>query len=294
MGKIIAVCSDDKKSGKSIVTYLLSNKIKRISPNNLKILVCCLNLNYSALYKLFGIDFSAVGLEDLVNYKFYEEEKSEILLDIIPQSEDIYFLGSYRTTHSYIKKNIEKYYKLFEKLQDSFDLIIFDTVSGNGNVLTDYVLDKADVMLRLFVQDNESMQKLCDKGIKLSYGREIIYIVSKYRDIYPRVSDIKHEYSLKNVFTVDYCEKLQEMKNKNNLHLYSQHETSCNDSVKCISKYILKTMSLINQESSVKESQSRYKRNLRNTLKRLRLISDGGEGNEDTAKFVPKRVDGLY
>jgi cellulose biosynthesis protein BcsQ len=293
MGKIVAVCSEDKKSGKSVVTFLLANKIKK-SEKNLKILVCCLNLNYSALYKLFGIDYGAVGLEDLVNYNFFEEE-SEVLLSIIPQSEDIYFLGSYRTTHSYVQKNVEKYCKLFEKLQNRFDVIIFDTVSGNGNILTDYVLQKADVMLKLFVQDNESMKKLGDEGgVHLTYGRETIYIISKYRDIYPRVSDIKRRYSLKKVFAMQYCEKLQEMKNRDSLHLYPQHDTSCNESVKYISKHILESMDLIPQESSVKESTRRYKSNLKNALKKLKLIPDGGKAYEDNTKFVPKRANGLY
>lgn len=294
MGKIVAVCSEDKKSGKSVVTYLLANKIKK-SEKDLKILVCCLNLNYSALYKLFGIDYGAIGLEDLVNYNFFEEDKSEVLLNIIPQSDDIYFLGSYRTTHSYIKKNVEKYYKLFGKLQNSFDVIIFDTVSGKGNILTDYVLQKADAMLKLFVQDNESMKKLYDEeGLHLTYGRETIYVVSKYRDIYPRVSDIKRRYSLKKVFAMEYCEKLQEMKNRGSLHLYPQHDTSCNESVKYISKHILESMNLMPQDSLVKGSARSYKGNLKNTLKKLKIIPDGGEAYEDNTKFMSKRANGVY
>ncbi|QNU67131.1 hypothetical protein EHE19_000825 [Ruminiclostridium herbifermentans] len=295
MGKILAICSDDKKSGKSIVSYLIANKIKEIAQNNFKILVCCLNLNYSALYELFGMEFSAVGLEELVNHKVFEEDNSKIIFSIIPQSNGIYFLGSYRTTNSYIKKNTEEYKKLFKCLQNSFDIIIFDTVSGSGSNLTNFVIQRADIIVRLFVQDNESMKKLNRKdGIKLSHDRKTIYIVSKYRNIYPRVSDIKRRYSLKKIFTFEYCDKLQEMKNRNSLYLYPQHETSCNDSINCISRYILESLNLLPQDEIVKDSSVRYICDLKHTLKKLKQIWYGGKEHEDIAEFVPKRADGLY
>ena len=295
MGKILAVCSDDKKSGKSIVSYLIANKIKKIAQNDYKILVCCLNLNYSALYRLFGMEFSAVGLEELVNHKVFEEDKSDILSSIVPQSNGIYFLGSYRTTNSYIQKNIEEYNKLFKRLQNSFDIIIFDTVSGTGSTLTDFVMQRADIIVRLFVQDNESMKTLYRKDdIKLPHDKKTLYIVSKYRDIYPRVSDINRRYSLKKIFTLDYCEKLQEMKNRDSLHLYPQHETSCNNSVNRVSRYILEELNLLLQDGLVKDSPVRYICNLKYTLKKLKLLRYGGKEHEDTAEFVPKRADGLY
>ncbi len=295
MGKILAVCSDDKKSGKSVLSYLLANKIKKIAQNDIKILVCCLNLNYSALYRLFGIEFSAVGLEELVNHRVFEEDKSDILSSLVPQSNGIYFLGSYRTTNSYIQKNLEEYCELFKRLQNCFDIIIFDTSSGSGSILTDSVMQKADIIVRLFVQDNESMKKLyCKDHMQSPYDKETLYIVSKYRDIYPRVSDINRRYSLKKIFTFDYCEKLQEMKNRESLHLYPQHETSCNNSVNYVSRYILESMNLLPQYGLVKDSPIRYIWDLKHTLKKLKLLQYGGKEHEDTAKFVPKRANGLY
>ena len=295
MGKILAVCSDDKKTGKSIVSYLIANKIKKIARNDFKILVCCLNLNYSALYGLFRMEISAVGLEELVNHKVFEEDKSDILSRIVPQSNGIYFLGSYRTTNSYIKKYIEEYNKLFKRLQNSFDIIIFDTVSGSGSTLTDFVMHRADIVVRLFVQDNESMKKLyCTDDIQLPNNKKTLYIVSKYRNIYPKVSDIKRRYSLKNVFTFDYCEKLQEMKNRDSLHLYPQHETSCNDSINCVSRYILEALNLLPQEGLVKDSSVRYICDLKYTLRKLKQLRYGVKEHEDNAEFVSKRADCLY
>jgi len=270
MGKIIAIWSDVKKSGKSVVTYMLAKQMKEMAQKDLKILICCLNLKYSALYKLFGVDVSATGLEDLVNYQLFETSKSEVLPCIVSKSDGVYFLGSYRTTNSYAQKNLENFSKLFEELQKSFDLIIFDTVSGKDNALTNLVLQKAHIVLKLFVQDNESMNELHNvKEDQLPYDQETIHMVSKYRNIYPRLSDIKRRYELKKVYTMDYCETLQEMKNRDSLHLYLQRETACNDSVRCVTKHMLEALGLMPQDTTIKEKSGRYMRSLIEALQRF-------------------------
>lgn len=269
MGKILAVWSDQKKTGKSIVTYMLANQIKRTADKNLKLLVCCLNLKYSSLYKLFGIDEASTGLEDLINYKLFEGERPEILEQIIPRSGDIYFTGSYSMTNAFVQKNLEQCKKLLVRLQKSFDLIIFDTVSGKENNLTNVVLEKADMVLKLFNQDNESLKELgFVKEGGNGYHQETVYLVSKYRNIYPRVSDIQRRYSLKGVYTMDYCETLQEMKNRNSMHLYIQHETECNRSVKHLSKYILEALGLM-PGGEIKEKQRGYMKSLRAVFHRV-------------------------
>jgi len=270
MGKIVAVWSDVKKSGKSVVTYMLAKQMREMANKDLKILVCCLNLKYSALYKLFGINVSSTGLEDLVNYQFFETNKSDVITSIVPKSECLYFLGSYRTTNSYVQKNIEKYSRLLEELQRNFDLVIFDTVSGKENILTNVVLQKADVVLKLFVQDNDSLKELSSvEDEQMHDAQETLYMVSKYINIYPRLSDIKRRYGLKRVFIMDYCETLQEMKNRDSLHLYLQRETSCNNSVVVVSKHILETLCLMPQDRFAKERPGRYMRSLIEALQRI-------------------------
>lgn len=270
MGKIIAVWSDVKKSGKSVVTYMIANQIREMAKKDLKILVCCLNSKYSALYKLFGVNVCATGLEDLVNYQFFEKNNSDKLISIIPRSNEVYFLGSYRTTNSYVQKNIENFSQLLEDLQKSFDLIVFDTVSGKENILTNIVLQKANIVLKLFEQDNESMKYLNNvEDEQMPYDQETIYMVSKYRNIYPRLSDIKRRFAINKVYTMDYCETLQEMKNRDSLHLYLQHDTSCNDSVRSVSKHILETLGLMPEKGSVKEKPRRYMQSLIEVFQRL-------------------------
>ena len=261
MGKIIAIWSDVKKSGKSVITYMLAKKIREMSQKDLKILVCCLNFKYSSLYKLLGINTGDTGLEDLVNYQFYQNCNSGLLTDIIPVNAGIYFLGSYRSTNSYVQKNSEKFSKLLDELKDSFDIIIVDTVSGKENTLTNMVLQKAQIILKLFVQDNESITHLNSIGEEPTpYDQETIYMVSKYRNIYPKLSDIKRRYSLKKVYTMEYCETLQEMKNRDSLHLYLQRETNCNDSIRQVSQHILETLGLLPE--GIKEKPVRYVKSL--------------------------------
>lgn len=267
MGKIISVSSEVKKSGKSVVTYMLTNHIREVSRRDLKILVCCLNFKYSSLYKLLGIDISATGLEDLVNYQFLESSNPELLMDIIPENGGIYFLGSYRTTDSYVRKNMDKYGRLFDELQKCFDLIIVDTVSGKDNALTNIVIQKSHVVIKLLVQDNESISGLgCVKDEQVPYNQEIIHVIAKYRNIYPKTSDFKRRYSLKRIYTMEYCETLQEMKNRDSLHLYLQRETDCNDSIRKVSRHIAETLGFLPE--GIREKQTAYMRSLIMAFKR--------------------------
>lgn len=245
MGKITAVCSETKNSGKSVFTYIFASQIRELASDDTKILVCCLNSKHSLLYKLFGVNESAPGIEELINFQSVNYGGTELLEDIIPRREGIYFLGSYRTTNSYANKNISNFSKLFDELQKRFDLIIFDTVSSKENILTNLILKKASTVVNLFVQDAESINKLSRiKESKKESNQKAVYLISKYRDIYPRANDIKRRFGLEMVYTMNYCKLLQEMKNRDSLHLYIQRDTECNRSVKLITEHIIKTTGL--------------------------------------------------
>ncbi len=253
MGKMLAVWSDSKQAGKSVVTYMLANQMS--GNKKLKVLVCCLNLKHSSLYRLFGIDSSGTGLEDLINYKFFENMKEEIIQGIIPRCGDICFLGSYKMTNSYAAKNAEKFAGLFEKLKNSFDLIIVDTVSESENILSKLVLHQADMILKLYCQDIECINRLKTAERKVAANKETVHLISKYRNIYPRVLDLKRRFGINKIFTHEYCETLQEMKNRDSLHLYLQRETVCNKSVEKISGYMLQELGLSAQNSVTGEGK---------------------------------------
>ncbi len=239
MGKTAAVISEVKNSGKSVFTYILANQIREMSTQDTKILVCCLNSKFSLLYKLLGINETSPGIEEFINLQEAGcENKSPTLADLIPKSNGIYFLGSYKTTNSYVDRNADGFSKLVDSLKKTFDLIIFDTVSSKENTLTNIVLGKSSMVINLFVQDAESVDKLNLVGDKIVNKRNEIYVMSKYRNIYPKVSDIKRRFSPDKLYKMDYCKTLQEMKNRDSLHLYLQRDTECNQSVMDISKYI--------------------------------------------------------
>lgn len=255
MGKILAVWSDTKKSGKSIITYMLANKI--VEGKKLKVLVCCLNLKYSSLYRLYGIEPSETGLEDLVNCKLYQEKREALLEEMIPKYGDMYFLGTYRTTNRYAQRNEEGFRELFQGLKEFFDLIIVDTVSGKENTLTNLVLKKADMVLKLFNQDNESLRGIRQvREEQVPYQQETVYLLSKYTNIYPRATDIKRRLGLTKLYTMEYCETLQEMKNRDSLHLYLQRETACNRSVEKITASLLEALGIAEEDYVVKNMVS--------------------------------------
>lgn len=271
MGQVAVVHSDVKNSGKSVFTYIAANLINKMISKDKKVLVCCLNSGFSILYKLFGIDVSDLGMEELINYQRLGScRESEVISGIIPRSSGIYFLGSFRNTDSYTLKSTEKYAELIKQLKNTFDLIIFDTVSSINNTLTNMAIKEANIVLELFVQDVESMKNLWRIKEKEALNtHETIFVVSKYRDIYPKVSDIKRMYSIKNIFTVDYCKTLQEMKNRDSLHHYIQRDTSCNKSIRHISEYVLDSLGL-SADSSREERRFNRKGDLLNNLFKVR------------------------
>ena len=255
MGKIISIMSNSKKAGKTVFTYLLASKIKE-SCKDIKILICCLNQKYSGLYKLLEIDPSEIGLEDIVNHKYYEESKQQYLMGVIPQSKGVFFLGSYKTTNSFAKKYTDDYILLFKELKKHFDIILIDTVSGSENVVTKLVNELSDIKMNLLSQDTENLNQFKEYLLKEGQqGYNTINIINQYRNIYPRVNEIRSKYGIQNVHTLYYCETLQEMKNRDSLHLYLQHETKYNNTLTDIYECLSSTLPL--PKSNVKTA-SKY------------------------------------
>ncbi len=247
MGKILAICSDSKKTGKSVITYMLANQITK--SRKIKVLVCCLNLKYSSLYYLFKVEPFETGIEDLINYGIYESLEENILMSLIPRCGDIYFLGSYKSTNSYIIRNQEKYSGLLDTLKKNFDLVIVDTVSAKENTLTKLVLQKADLAVKLYCQDIENIREQSANEVSLNGDsvnnlKKTIRLIAKYRDIYPHEADFKKSLNDKNIFVHEYCETLQEMKNRDRLHLYLQRDSAANRSVKKLSEYVLQLLEI--------------------------------------------------
>lgn len=278
MGKILAICSDSKKTGKSVIAYMLANQITK--SRKIKVLVCCLNLKYSSLYSLFKIEPFETGIEDLVNYGIYERLNEDILLSLIPSCGDIYFLGSYKSTNSYIIRNQEKYSALLDTLSHNFDLVIIDTVSGRENTLTKLALQKADLAIKLYCQDIENIREqytneFSENEDRVNILKKTIRLISKYRNIYPNATDLMKSLSDKNIFVHEYCETLQEMKNRDRLHLYLQRDSAANRSVNKLSDYALQLLEIQPQKTEENTHQVFSIKGLERFFRRV-----GIEGNK--------------
>lgn len=257
MGKIITVWSNSKKSGRTVFTYLLAQQMMEQCERELSIIVCCLNYKYSGLYKLLGVKPSEIGLEDIANHMLGRQQVDEGLLKAIPKVNGISFLGSFKSTNTFTQKYIEQYKQTFLLLKDIYDIVLVDTAAGRGNTLTNYLLQASSVVMDLMTQDVDS---LMEQGGSLVNEKEAFYsqieinILNQYRDIYPRSTDVKEKLSLSEISVLPYCKTLQEMKNKNNLLLYQQHDTEYNHTMRALTKRVIKDLGIENkQTSSVKE-----------------------------------------
>lgn len=177
MGKIISVWSCAKKTGKTVFLYMLAKQLSSLLDKDLKILLCCMNLSYGNLMRLFGINKEELNLEDIVNFKMHPDNKVFDLVNAIAKYNNNYFIGSKKTNSAYADRNIAIYENLLEELRQSFDLILIDTMSGSENPLTNMTIEKSDFVLNVINQDKEILD-----SYPFITKKEIAFIVNMYRD----------------------------------------------------------------------------------------------------------------
>lgn len=233
MGKIISIWSVTGKTGKTVFLYMLINSMVKLLNNEVRILVCCSNLNYGNLLNLFEISDSELNIEDLVNLKISPDNKFD-LLKTLGKKNNLYFLGSKKTNMNYVGRNIKEYENLIEDLKNSFDLILVDTIWGHENILTNMILDKSDHVVNVINQDKDILD-----SNDFATDKDLVYVVNKYRDIYPELGDIKSIYKLKEIYEVPDSGELMEMKNKSKLAYYPEYQTEYNRAVDRIAKFII-------------------------------------------------------
>ena len=251
MGKIISVWSPIKRSGKTVFLYILAKQLSGILNKGLKILLCCMNLNNGNLMNLFGVDNAELNLEDIVNFKMHPDNKAFDLINAIARKDNMYFIGSRKTSITFASHNMKVYENLLEELRQTFDLVLIDTVSGDDNILTNMSIEKSDYVLNVITQDKEALD-----NNPFVNEKDIACIVNMYRDIYPDIKELASICSLKNLFTLPCCDELQEMKNRDKLELYVQHDTGYNSSVKDISCFLAKNLKLqLDKDAMVKQKR---------------------------------------
>lgn len=238
MGNLISVWSTTKKQGKTMFIYSIINHMMNLVSKETNILLVCTNFGYGNLLNLFGVDNEGINLEDIVNFKIHPDNSLD-MLNVISRKNNVYFLGSRVTNINYANRNMRIYESLLDEFKSNFDLIFIDTISGDENSLTNMILEKSDYVINLLAQDKEILDKY-----NFITNKDIAYIVNFYRDIYPNEKEFISTYKLNNVFTLPLCNELQEMKNKNKLELYIQHDTEYNTAIKNIAIFLAQKLKL--------------------------------------------------
>jgi MinD-like ATPase involved in chromosome partitioning or flagellar assembly len=238
MGKLVSVWSATKKTGKTLFLYSLVRQLGNMAPADTKILVCCLNFCHGDLGALLKIGDHELNLEEIVNYKLFPDKNFKIQ-NVLAQAGGIRFLGSKMTGAGYINRHMHMYESLFDELKGLYDLVLIDTLSGSDNALTNLAIAKSDAVINVMEQD----KALLDRK-SFSTGKELFYVVNRYRNIYPDEREMSSLYKLNRLFTLPGCDEMQEMKNRGRLGFYLQHDTGYNRKIREIARHMAQQLDL--------------------------------------------------
>jgi MinD-like ATPase involved in chromosome partitioning or flagellar assembly len=238
MSDIVSVWSSTKKTGKTVFTYMLASWLMNFLNKDLKVLIACVNFSYGNLMSMFSTEKGELNFEDLTNYKVDPHNKFN-LLNALARKDNFYFLGSKKTSLTYASRHLKAYEELFEEFKNTFDLIIVDTVSGSENTLTNMIISESSFVLNVLNQDKEILDKY-----PFITGKELAFIVNKYKGIYPGLKELSTDYGIDSIFALPECSKLQDMKNRGNIEFYLQHETEYNSAIKAVAQHLVSTLGL--------------------------------------------------
>lgn len=244
MGVSLAVWSSIPRSGKTVFTFIFASKLAQILGKNKSVLVCCTCLNDGTLMNLAGVGIDHPGLEDLVNAGIPVENSNINVMGLLPELNNVYFIGSSKSTPSYVHKNASGYADLLNHLKQMFDLVIFDTSSSPGKPFTPMILSKCDHALNIMVQDLYMLNsKPCTSN------KDLASIINIYSSIYPGKKELSAMFGIRTIYTLPYCSKLQEMKNRKMLEHYIHLDTEYMQQIEGIVKFLIKTINLPTEEN---------------------------------------------
>lgn len=238
MGNIIAIWSPERRTGKTLFTYMLARRLYKQTGGSARLLVCCSDSIRGNIMKMFNVDDNEINLEDLVNLRL-NGRKAGILQNLLAGKDNLFFLGSKRANNIYVARNSQLYGEVLAELAESFDLMLVDTASEADSVLTNLVLDKCDGIINVITQDKDSL----NRG-NFTSKKQRMCIVNMYRNIYPDLKDLHTLYKLDNLYTLPMCDDLQNARNRGKLEYYIQHETVYNKQIQIISDRIVRDLML--------------------------------------------------
>ncbi|NJD01345.1 MAG: CpsD/CapB family tyrosine-protein kinase, partial [Ruminiclostridium sp.] len=220
MGVSLAVWSPIPGSGKTVFTFLLSCRLAQIIKKSTNILVCCTCMADSDIMSMAGAEKDSPSLEELVNAGIPSVNEDINISNLLCHSGNVSFIDSSKATPLFVKKNSTGYLHLLGHLKQKFDLVITDTSSEPANLLTQLVMENCDHVLNIMVQDVQLLGKNPPATQK-----DLAYIINRYASIYPDKKEISELLGMKNLFTLPYCSRLQEMKNRQQLYRYIELDT---------------------------------------------------------------------
>lgn len=238
MGISLAITSSVHGSGKTVFTYILAQRLFETMIKEASILICCACMKDSDIGKIVGVDDDCFSLEDLINVKV----SSNVNIDIeglMHRMGNVYFIDTSKSTPLFVRENAINYQAMFNQLKHSFDVIITDTSSDSSNPLTTHILKNSDHAFNITVQDIHLLEK---KTIVES--KAATHIINKYTNIYPDKKELTKLLDSKKLFTLPYCNQLQEMKNRQRLHQYSEANTDYMKDLDKLITFLVKSFDL--------------------------------------------------
>lgn len=243
MGVSIAVWSPVHGSGRTVFTYLLSCRLAQIIKKSTNILVCCTCMTDSDIMSMAGAPKDSPCMEELVNAGIPSVNEDININNLLSYNGNISFIDSSKATPLFVKKNSAGYLHLLGYLKQKFDLVITDTSSEPDNLLTRMVMENCDYVLNITVQD----VRLLGKNTPATQ-KDLAYIINRYAGIYPDKKELSELLGTKNLFTLPYCSRLQEMKNRCQLYQYMELDTEYMKAMDKLAGFLVKAMDLPTDE----------------------------------------------
>lgn len=227
---VIAIYSDEKKTGRTTLLYMLLRKIRQQAEGIRSLAVCMNQGEYGKLLKMEGIRLEDGQSVSAIANMAYSGEISK-LSEVLPEKDGVYFTGN---KNSAVPISGEILKAFFEKASHEFPLVFVDAAGGKRSRATAEILDICDGAINVVVQDVEML-----RDGKFRTGKDMAVVVNCYRDIYPCLEDVQNMCRREKVFALPWCDRLMDMRNKGEIDKYAACDTDYNRIIGEICGYVL-------------------------------------------------------
>lgn len=243
MGTALTVGSSIPGSGKTVFTILLAWRLSQILKKNTSILVCCTCLTDCGIISMAGAMEDYPSLEDLVNTGVPSVNTDINVHSLLYNSGNVFFIDSSKAMPIFVKNNFTGYLHLLRYLKQKFDLVIMDTSSDPANLLTQMAMENCDHVINITVQDVQLLGKK-----PFTVPKDLTHVINRFAGIYPDKKELSRFLRTENLFTLPYCSRLQEMKNRQQLCRYIELDTEYMKAMDKLAGFLVKALGLPKEE----------------------------------------------